>query len=189
MLGRAKRLLNRTLDALRYEVESGIPIVGLEPSCVAVFRDEMPQLLPDDPLAHRMAAQTHFFTEFLAHELDGAKLPTFARKALVHGHCHHKSVLDFDAEKTVLSRLGLECDMPETGCCGLAGSFGFEERHYDVSMRAGERVLFPAVRDVDLDTLIVTDGFSCREQIEHGTGRRPLHIAEVVKLAMEQRTR
>jgi Fe-S oxidoreductase len=105
---------------------------------------------------------------------------------LLHGHCHQKAVLGMDADVELLAGMGVDLELPDTGCCGLAGSFGWEHgEHYDVSMACGERVLFPAVRAAAKDTLVVTDGFSCGSQIEHGTRRRPLHLAEVLRLAMD----
>jgi Fe-S oxidoreductase len=182
-LGQAKRLLRNVLRDLRAEIRAGTPIVGLEPSCVAVFRDEAPNLLYGDLDARRLADQTRTLTEFLA-SLDGYRPPAITGKALVHGHCHHKSVLDFESELGVLRATGLELDVPETGCCGMAGSFGFERSgdHYAVSMGAGERVLLPAVRAASDSTFIVTGGFSCREQIEQATGRVVLHPAELLAL-------
>src|SRR5205807_10062483 len=102
---------------------------------------------------------------------------------IVHAHCHHHAVMKFDAEEQVLRDAGLDCRVLDSGCCGMAGSFGFERDHYDVSMKVGERVLLPAVREAPKDTLIVADGFSCREQIAQSTDRRALHLAEVLDMA------
>jgi Fe-S oxidoreductase len=180
-LGQAKRLLEHVLTDLRDEIRAGVPIVGLEPSCVSVFRDEAPNLLDGHNDARRIAAQTHTLTEFLD-SLDGYRPPRLEGRALVHGHCHHKSVLDFESELRVLRATGLDLDVPETGCCGMAGAFGFERSgdHYRVSMAAGERALLPAVRGADDATYVVTGGFSCREQIEQATGRQVLHPAELL---------
>ena len=98
-------------------------------------------------------------------------------------HCHQKALVGTSADAAVLARLGLDAQILDAGCCGMAGAFGFEREHYDVSMKIGERALLPAVRGADIETLIVADGFSCREQIAHGTGRRALHLAEVIQLA------
>ncbi|HEU4672447.1 MAG TPA: FAD-binding and (Fe-S)-binding domain-containing protein [Candidatus Limnocylindrales bacterium] len=184
-LGQAKRLLEHVLTDLRDEIRAGVPIVGLEPSCVSVFRDEAPNLMHGHADARRIAAQTHTLTEFLA-SLDGYRPPRLDGRALVHGHCHHKSVLDFDSELRVLRATGLDLDVPETGCCGMAGAFGFERSgdHYAVSQAAGERVLLPAVRGADPSTYVVTGGFSCREQIEQATDRTVLHPAELLALAI-----
>ncbi|HEU4889566.1 MAG TPA: FAD-linked oxidase C-terminal domain-containing protein [Thermoanaerobaculia bacterium] len=182
-LGGAKRLLRETLDALEPDLDAGIPIVGLEPSCVSVFRDELTALFPNDSRAARLAQSTFTLSEFLLRE--DVALPTLQRKALVQAHCHHKSVIRFDAEEAVLRGIGLDLAHPDSGCCGMAGAFGFEKKHYDLSMKVGERVLLPMVREAEADTLIIADGFSCREQIEQTTGRTTLHFAEVLKLAYD----
>jgi Fe-S oxidoreductase len=179
-LAQARRLARTTLRELRTDIRAGVPVIGLEPSCVSVFRDEAPDLLHGDADARRLAHQMFTLTEYLGH-LDGYTPPQVAGRALLHGHCHHKSVLDFDAEVRVLTSAGLELEVPDTGCCGMAGAFGFERgEHYRVSVAAGERVLLPAVRQADRETLVVTGGFSCREQIQQQTGRRVLHPAEVL---------
>ncbi len=184
-LGQAKHLLRNVLRELRPEIRAGIPIVGLEPSCVSVFRDEAPNLLHGNQDARRIAAQTQTLTEFLAN-LDGYRPPAIRGRALVHGHCHHRSVLDFEAERRVLEATGLELDVPESGCCGMAGAFGFERgEHYQVSIAAGERVLLPAVRAADRDTYVVTGGFSCREQIRQATGHEVLHPAQLLALGLD----
>ena len=108
---------------------------------------------------------------------------TLRRKALVQAHCHHKGVMRFDAEDHVLQRIGLDYEHPDSGCCGMAGAFGFQREHYDISMKVGERVILPAVREAGADTLIVADGFSCREQISQATGRETYHLAELLRMA------
>jgi Fe-S oxidoreductase len=184
----AKRLLRETLTALRSELDEGLPVIGLEPSCVSVFRDELLNLFPRDEYAKKLARSTMTLSEFIQRERD-FPLPSLQRKALVQAHCHHKSVMRFDAEEAVLRRIGLDLEHPDSGCCGMAGAFGFQKEHYDVAMRVGERVILPAVREAALDTLIIANGFSCREQIEQATGRQPLHLAEVLKLAMQMSSR
>jgi Fe-S oxidoreductase/FAD/FMN-containing dehydrogenase len=185
MLDLARELLVKTLDALAPRLEAGVPVVGLEPSCVSVFRDELPNMLPDDPRARLLQRQTFLLAELLASR-SSWRPPELPRKVLLHGHCHQKAVLGMDADVELLAGMGVDLELPDTGCCGLAGSFGWEHgEHYDVSMACGERVLFPAVRAAAKDTLVVTDGFSCGSQIEHGTRRRPLHLAEVLRLAMD----
>ena len=184
LLPPAKRLLRRTLDVLREPIERGVAVVGLEPSCVSVFRDELVGLFPDDPLANKLRDQTHLFGDFLKGS-KGADLPRLDRRAVVHGHCHHKSILGMDGERGVLDAIGLDHEVLDSGCCGMAGSFGFEEgEKYEVSIRCGERVLLPAVRSAPADALIVADGFSCREQIRQTTDRQALHLAEVVRMAI-----
>ncbi len=190
MLGLAERQLRGILDALRPEIAAGTPVVGLEPSCVAVFRDEMLQLMPDDPEARRLAAQTFLLSEFLVKQAwepagfaGGSGL--MGRRALVHGHCHHKSILGMGAEEAVIRQLGLDYRLVDSGCCGMAGAFGFEPgERYAVSIAAGERALLPAVRSAGADELILADGFSCREQIAQTTDRRALHLADVLRLAL-----
>jgi Fe-S oxidoreductase len=160
-------------------------MVGLEPSCIAVFRDELVNLFPDDLDAKRLSEQTFLLSEFLRKE--DVKLPRIGGKVLVQEHCHHKNVMGVDAEQQVMDQLGLDAEVLDSGCCGMAGSFGFERGDkYDVSVAAGERVLLPAVRAADPDTTIVADGFSCREQVFQGTGRRPLHLAQVIARALAE---
>ncbi|MBV9647114.1 MAG: FAD-binding oxidoreductase, partial [Candidatus Eremiobacteraeota bacterium] len=187
MLDLAKTLLRGILDELRAEIRAGVPVVGLEPSCVSVFRDEMNDLLGPDEDARRLQRQTYLLTEFLAAKAPDYRPPPLRRKALVHAHCHHKAILDRSAETRLFDALHLEYDAPETGCCGMAGAFGFERKHYDVSLKVGERVLLPKVRSADDRTLIVADGFSCREQIAQCTPRQALHPAQVLKMAIDDR--
>ena len=185
MLGRARRRLEEIIASLAAEIADGVPIVGLEPSCVSVFRDELGNLLPDVEHARRLRSQTFTLPELLAQHDEGLPSLTLHRKALVHGHCHHKAVLGMDADRSLLDRMGLDYDVLDSGCCGMAGAFGFERAHVDVSMAVGERVLLPAVRSAARDTLIVADGFSCREQIAQATDRRALHMAELLQMAMQ----
>lgn len=179
MLRQARRLLTQILDTLGSAAAAGVPVIGLEPSCVAVFRDELVNLFPNDPRAQALAKRAMMLGEFLAQE--NADLPSLPGRAIVHFHCNHHAILNPQADVTVLSRLGLDLNVLDSGCCGMAGSFGFEAEHYDISMKCAERVLLPAVRKVADDDLIITDGFSCREQVFQGTGRRPLHLAQVLQ--------
>jgi FAD/FMN-containing dehydrogenase/Fe-S oxidoreductase len=183
-LGMAKNLLRETMEALKPELDAGIPIVGLEPSCVSVFRDELPNLFARHDDAIRLSKAVKTLPEFLLEE--NVDLPKLTGKALVQSHCHHKAILHFDDEEKVLKKLGLDVDHPDSGCCGMAGAFGFENDKYDLSMRVGERVLLPAVREASRDTIIVADGFSCREQIAQGTNREALHLAQVLQMAMRE---
>ncbi|HEV3091077.1 MAG TPA: FAD-linked oxidase C-terminal domain-containing protein [Candidatus Cybelea sp.] len=187
MLGLAKTWLRDALDALGPQIRSGVPLVGLEPSCVSVFRDEMVNLLGDNDDARRLKEQTFLLPEFLAREAPEYSPPPLRRKAVMHQHCHHKSVLDAGAEKRLLERMQLEVAAPDTGCCGMAGPFGFEEKHYDVAMTVGERVLLPSVRAASPQTIVIADGFSCREQVAQATGRQALHPAQVMKMALDHR--
>jgi FAD/FMN-containing dehydrogenase/Fe-S oxidoreductase len=182
MLPTARRWLRRLLADLREPLKEGLPVIGLEPSCLAVFRDELVNMLPDDADARRLAAQSCTLGEFLSRE--GYHPPPLTRQALVQVHCHQGAVIGFDSEHGLLERMGLELTVPDSGCCGMAGSFGFEHgQQYEVSQACGERAIFPAVRDASPGTLIIADGFSCREQIDQATGRRPLHLAQVLRLA------
>src|SRR5205823_4728793 len=185
MLDRAKNLLLRTLDSLAPEIEAGVPIVVLEPSCATVFRDELLNLFPNDSRAQRLSGQNFLLSEFLEQRTKHFQVPRFPRKALIHGHCHHKSVMKMTDEEAVLEQMGIEFYAPAPGCCGMAGSFGFEKDKYDVSIAIGELELLPAVRNAPPDWLIIADGFSCREQIAQGTGRHALHLAEVLQMALD----
>jgi Fe-S oxidoreductase len=185
MLDTARSYLERTLDELRDDIRAGVPVVGLEPSCVAVFRDELPNLMPHDLDAKRLSAQTFTLAEVLAGQAPEWEPPRLARHALVQVHCHQGAVLGFDAEKELMERMGLDVEMPDAGCCGMAGSFGYEAgEKYDVSAACGERVILPAVRTATEDTIVIADGFSCREQIGQGTERTAVHLAEVVAWAL-----
>jgi FAD/FMN-containing dehydrogenase/Fe-S oxidoreductase len=186
MLDLAKRWLRQILQALGPSIAEGVPVVGLEPSCVAVFRDELVNLFPHDDAAQRLSRQSFLLSEFLERKVKDYQPPKLQRTAVVHGHCHHKAILRMDAEERILSKLGLDFTVLDSGCCGMAGSFGFEKDHYDVSVQVGERVLLPAVRRAAKDTLIIADGFSCREQIAHATDRRALHMAQVLQMALRQ---
>jgi FAD/FMN-containing dehydrogenase/Fe-S oxidoreductase len=186
MLKRAKDLLLQTLDTLSPYIEADVPVVGLEPSCAAVFRDELCNLFPKDQRAHLLAKQTHLFSEFLAKYAPDFELPRLERKAIVHGHCHQKALMGMADEETVLGKMGVAFQAPAPGCCGMAGPFGFEEEKYDVSVAIGELELLPAVRKADPDVMIIADGFSCREQIGQCTDRHALHLAEVIQMALDQ---
>ncbi|MBC5828928.1 MAG: FAD-binding oxidoreductase [Candidatus Eremiobacteraeota bacterium] len=186
MLDLAKKLLNEIVETLGPQIEAGICIVGLEPSCVSVFRDEMPNLLHGREQAKRFKAQTYLLTEFLDKFAPDYQPPKLSRKVIAHAHCHHKSVLNQKSEEKILSKLGVDYRLLDDGCCGMAGAFGFERgEHYDVSIKAGERGLLPAVREAASDTIIVADGFSCREQITQTTPRQALHPAQLIKLAID----
>jgi len=182
-LDRARKLLRDTLDALRPALDEGLPVIGLEPSCISVFRDELLNLFPADPYAEKLARSAMTLSEFLSRE--NVVLPSLQRKALVQAHCHHKAIMRFDPEEAMLRGLGLDLTHPDSGCCGMAGAFGFERKNYELSMNIGNRMLLPMVREASDDTLIIANGFSCREQIEQATGRKTLHFAEVLKLAWD----
>ncbi|MEU2612048.1 FAD-linked oxidase C-terminal domain-containing protein [Micromonospora sp. NPDC007271] len=187
MLDLARRYLRRVLAVLAAEIEAGVPLVGLEPSCLTVFRDELTNLFPRDAQAQRLRAQSFTLTEFLNRYAPDWPLPRLERDALVQPHCHHHAVLGFADDAAVLRRMGLRVRQPDAGCCGMAGSFGYEAgERYRVSVAAGERVLLPAVRAAGAETLVVADGFSCRGQIRGGTDRDGLHLAEVLALAIRE---
>ncbi|MFI0241120.1 FAD-binding and (Fe-S)-binding domain-containing protein [Streptomyces sp. NPDC016845] len=183
----AKKVLRRTLDILRRYLEAGTPVIGLEPSCTAVFRSDAPELLPEDQDVQRLAAQFRTFAEQLVHHApDDWRPPRLARQATVQTHCHQHAVMKFDADRELMRRAHLDADVLDEGCCGLAGNFGFERDHYDVSMTVAEQGVLPAVRAATPGALVLADGFSCRTQIEDGgTGRRALHLAEALALALD----
>lgn len=183
-LGTAKRLLRHTLDELGEEIDAGVPLVALEPSCLAVFRDELVNLLPDDERARRLSENAYTLAELLAERGDGFRGPSLAGRALFHGHCHQEALGGTRPDRELLAGLGLEVEAPDTGCCGMAGAFGFERGKVAVSRAVGERVLLPAVRSAGAADLVVADGFSCREQIAQETDRRALHTAQVLQLAL-----
>jgi FAD/FMN-containing dehydrogenase/Fe-S oxidoreductase len=187
MLDRAKGLLLDILDAVAVEIEKGTALVVLEPSCAAVFRDELTNLFPDDSRAQALSRQTSLLSEFLTQRAKDFQFPKLQRRALVHGHCHHKSIMKMTDEETVLREMGIDFYAPAPGCCGMAGSFGFEKDKYAISMAVGELELLPAVRAAAADSLIIADGFSCREQISQATGRNAMHLAEVIGMALQQR--
>jgi FAD/FMN-containing dehydrogenase/Fe-S oxidoreductase len=186
MLDLAEAYLRKVLDRLRGDIRAGVPVVGIEPSCVAVFKDELVNLWPNDEDAQRLSRQSFHFSEFLAGEAEGWTPPQLHGKAILHGHCHHKATGGTAPEKELLERMGLEVEELDASCCGMAGGWGYERGHYDVSVACGERVLLPKVREASGEMLIVADGFSCRSQIEQlQRGRRALHAAQVLALARE----
>ena len=187
MLDRAQRYLRQVLDHLGPQIDAGVPLVVLEPSCASVFRDELCNLFPSDVRAQRLRKQTFLLSEFLERHAPDFKPPRLERGVLLHGHCHHKALMKMTDEESLLRKIGARIDAPEAGCCGMAGPFGFDAGKFDVSMAIGERVLLPAVRSAPADTLILSDGFSCREQIHQATGRTALHLAEVLDLALSGR--
>jgi Fe-S oxidoreductase len=187
MLDLARWQLLRIRHALREPIRAGTPIVVLEPSDASVFRHELGQFFPDDDDARALAAQTFTLAEFLS-KRSGWTAPRAAGKAIVHIHCHHRAVLGEESYLDLLKKMGLDVEVPDPGCCGMAGPFGFEEgQKHDISVARAEQQLLPAVRGADRQTLIVADGFSCREQIRDLTDRHALHMAEVIRLAQRRR--
>jgi Fe-S oxidoreductase len=187
MIDTAKNWLQEIIADLRDEIRKGTPMVGIEPSCVTTFRDELINLFPADEDAQRLSRQTYMFSEFIIEKCPDYKLPEIFKKAIVHNHCHHKAVLKTKKEEELLEKLKLDFEVLDSGCCGMAGPFGFEKKKYDISVKAGERVLLPRVREVSEETLVIADGFSCKEQIRQLTSRKALHIAEVIANAIKNR--
>jgi FAD/FMN-containing dehydrogenase/Fe-S oxidoreductase len=183
MLDRAKELLQRVLDSLSAEIIAGTPIIVLEASCAAVFRDELINLFPKDERAQKLSRQVLLFSEFVDN-LQPFEIPKLPRKALLHGHCHQKAIMKMSSTESVLRKIGVDFSSPAAGCCGMAGSFGFQKDKYDVSLAIAELELLPAIRNASPDTLIIADGFSCREQVRQCVSRNALHLAELVQLAL-----
>jgi Fe-S oxidoreductase len=177
------------IDALQPALEQGIPIVGLEPSCLLGLRDEFLSMLPGGE-AKTLSEHAFLFEEFLAREAAAGRLelalkPLPQKRALLHGHCHQKAfAVMSDVEQALRLVPELTVEVVESSCCGMAGSFGYDADHYDVSMKMAELSLLPAVRKADTDTLIVADGTSCRHQIHDGTGRDAIHVAQVLVRAL-----
>jgi len=184
MLSTAKQYLLKVLDALTEQINAGTPIVVLEPSCASVFRDELTNLIPNDPRAQKLRGQIYLLSEFLVKFAPDYQPPKIDQKIVVHGHCHHKAMTGIGEhgmtdEIKLLRATGAQVEVLDSGCCGMAGPFGFEKDKYDVSQKIGERVLLPAVRN-NPEAIIVSDGFSCCEQITQNTKARPKHLAEVL---------
>jgi Fe-S oxidoreductase len=158
--------------------------VFLEPSCFAVFRDESLALFPGRRESIALARNAVLFTDFIRPYFDRGSLPPIGRKALVHVHCHQRALAGTESTTAACRGATLDATVLDAGCCGMAGSFGFDQDHYDVSLAVGERLLLPEIRSAPADTLVIADGFSCRQQIQHGTGRRARHFAEVVRAAI-----
>ncbi|MCB0323305.1 MAG: FAD-binding protein, partial [Bdellovibrionales bacterium] len=180
LLDQARAAAQETVEKLAPYAAQGLPIIGLEPSCLLTLRDEFFTLLPDDPRVRDIAACAVTFEEWITRLAEEQKLPAQLKtsgKALLHGHCHQKAAVGTKPSKIMLAAAGYEVTEVDSGCCGMAGSFGYEAEHYDISIKMAERRLLPAVRSVDEATVIVAAGVSCRQQIKHGTGRNALHPA------------
>lgn len=187
LLDQAKKYLLKVIDSMGKEIEAGTPFIFLEPSCASVFTDEMPEMLPQDERAKKLRNLIWLFADWLA-----AKAPEWTadklhdKEILIHGHCHHKASFGGpNSELALLKRSGANARMIEAGCCGMAGPFGFEADKYELSKTIAETALLPSVRGAHPETLLVADGFSCREQIAQLSERRALHIAEVLALRDE----
>lgn len=180
-LDQADSRLCDILSHLRPSIQAGTPLVGLEPSCLAVFRDEMLDLRPHDEDAKRLHGQVFTLAEFLTRH--DYQPPSLRQDIVVHGHCHQKAIIGLGAEKKLFDVMGAKAEILDDGCCGMAGSFGFEEHKYDVSMKVYEHELGPILRSLPSERVVLADGFSCKTQIEQATGRRPLHLAQLLQKA------
>jgi Fe-S oxidoreductase len=183
MLDDARRLAAENVEALRPFVREGIPIVGCEPSCILGFRDEYPDLVPGDK-SRDLARGSFLLEELLLRESPNLSVRNPPVKILVHGHCHLKALVGTEPLVSFLKTLGGQVSLVESGCCGMAGSFGYEKEHYDVSLQMAERRLAPAVREAPESTVLVAPGTSCRHQIHDTTGRRAYHPAEAAARAL-----
>lgn len=184
-LDAARRYLRDVLNQLRDDIRAGTPVVGMEPSCLAVFKDELSKLLPHDDDADRLAANAYHFAEFFtAFDIRPPALP--GAKALLWGHCHQRATGDVDPDRRLLEMMGIQVQSVKGGCCGLAGSWGFEAGKYGISMECGEQALLPAIRAAAPGTFVIADGFSCQTQIQDSdTGATPLHLAQLMRKARE----
>lgn len=179
-LDQAKRRFERIFRVLGDEIAAGTPIIGLEPACTSVFKDELLNLMSGRDEARCLSKQFVYLADFVADRLDRFPLVPRGGDALLQVHCHHHSVIGFEPERALLAHLGIRADRAPQSCCGMAGAFGLARESRKVGQAIGERVLLPKVRDSSPDTLILADGFSCREQIEMNTGRKTRHIAEIL---------
>ena len=180
-LDQARDYLLDVLRRLGPQIDAGMPVVMLEPSCASVLRDELLNFFPENERAQRLAKQTFLLSEVLARYAPAFRPPPLdGRQILVHGHCHHKALMGMGTEVSLLQATNAKVNLIDSGCCGMAGPFGFEKDKFEVSQALGERVLMPAVRAAAPETVVVADGFSCREQIRQNSDRRPLHLAEVL---------
>jgi FAD/FMN-containing dehydrogenase/Fe-S oxidoreductase len=180
LLDSARTYLLHVLSTMEPYLSAQMPVVVLEPSCATVFRDELTNLLPHDNRARKLKASTFLLSEFLVRHAPHYHPPARTGNIIVQGHCHHQSVMGMKDELSLLTSTGAKVQLLDSGCCGMAGPFGFERDKFDVSQRLAERVLLPAVRAADEHTILVADGFSCREQIAQNSHRRGLHLAEVL---------
>jgi Fe-S oxidoreductase len=181
-LDAAQHYLHRVLDELRDYVRADVPVVGMEPSCLAVFKDELTRMMPHDDDARRLVANSYHFAEFF--RTFGITPPQMAGQVLLWGHCHQRATGGTGADRELLEQMGLSVRDLQGGCCGLAGSWGFEDGKYRISMDCGEQALLPAIRDADPATTVVANGFSCSTQIaDAGVGQRAIHAAQVMRRA------
>ena len=193
-MDKAKSSANANVDIISRYVEQGAKLVGIEPSCILMFSDDYKDMMngqDQKAKAEAIAQNTMLIEQFVQYaieeegatlNLDGSRLPD---KLMLHGHCHQKALVGTGSAMSVLRSIE-GCDVEEipSGCCGMAGSFGFEKEHYDISMKIGEQTLFPAIREQSGDFVVVAEGISCRQQIQHGTGKRAMHLVEVLAQAL-----
>jgi Fe-S oxidoreductase len=188
LVDQARRMAAGLVDRLGEAAARGVPIVGAEPSCLLTLRDEYPALLADDPRVQLVADATRLPEELLVEAIGSGRLVlpqdngVSGRRIVFHGHCHQKALAGTAATMALLRSIpGADVTEVDAGCCGMAGSFGFEAEHYELSMSIGELRLFPAIRAEAKDTIIAATGVSCRQQILHGTGRQARHPLEIVR--------
>ena len=184
-LDKARQGFERIFAVMHEEIEAGTPVLVAEPACASAFKDELPNLMAGRAEAKRLSTQVHYIADFIAANIE--RFPKFLHggSALVQPHCHHHAVIGFEAEQKLLQHLGLEVERPPQGCCGMAGAFGMAKETFDVGRAIGERVLLPRVRELSDDTVIIADGFSCREQIEMNGGRKAFHLVELLRERMQ----
>jgi Fe-S oxidoreductase len=186
-LDMARSYLAKVLAAMEpyLHLEPAVPVVVLEPSCCSVFRDELTQLFPSHPDARKMSENTFLLSEFLSRRASHFQFPKLQRKAIVQSHCHQKAIMRLDEEKSVMKKIEIDYRLLNSGCCGMAGAFGYEAgEKYEVSLACGEKSLLPEVRMAEPSTIIIANGFSCKSQIEQETNRHALHLAEVMQMAL-----
>jgi Fe-S oxidoreductase len=180
-LDQAREYLLRILKRFEPQIRAGLPVVMLEPSCLSVFKDELINFFPNDERAILLSRQSMMLSQFVAENPGEWRPPDLTgQKIVLHGHCHQKSLLTMKDEMTLLKATGAKINLLDSGCCGMAGPFGFESHNYQISQALAERVLLPAVREAAQETLLVSNGFSCREQIAQNTPRRAVHMSEVL---------
>ncbi|HEY9572683.1 MAG TPA: (Fe-S)-binding protein, partial [Pusillimonas sp.] len=181
----AKEKLRLALNVIDHQMAAGeaapVAVVGLEPGCMSVFKDELLKLFPDDPRAKKLSQSVSLLGDFL--HASGYRPPKLDAAVLVHAHCHQKSLFGTKGDNALLEMLGARTTMLDSGCCGMAGSFGFNPEHIEISKAVGELVVLPAARGLAEDALILTNGFSCREQIRQGAGREVVHLAQLLQMA------
>ncbi|MCP3799411.1 FAD-binding oxidoreductase [Allokutzneria sp. A3M-2-11 16] len=183
-LGVARRVLRKSMRSLESQLRAGSVVVGLEPSCTQVLRDDAKELLPDDPTAELLSTRVRTLGELVAAHEGPLPFKRLDAAAVVQVHCHQEAGAGYDAELSLLRELGIDVDRIGAGCCGLAGNFGFEPGHWEVAQECAERELYPKARAASAGTAIIADGFSCRTQVAQGTPRRAEHLAEVLRRAL-----